>query len=140
MMKVIVMKEQSASHKKSASHEVDKRDLVNLDFYHNEILLMQHQLDSLTEHPGSAEAKKKVQHLKHLLADQKHNLDEFRKDFDVEKMISRHKLNLQDKKLKNQNETGEVINDENFFIHLQSFENTFKNIREEVLEFINQHA
>src|SRR3954447_24506724 len=134
------MKAQTASRKKSMSHEVDKRDLVNLDFYDNEILIMQHKLKSLSANPGSAESKKKVQHLKHELDNQKHHLDEFRKNFDVEEMFLSHKPKFQDKNLKISDEANVIKNDENFFLHLQSFESNFKGIRQEVLEFIDEHA
>ena len=131
------MKEQSVSRTKSMSREIDKRDLVNLDFYDHEIWIMQEKLNSLDAN-REMEAKKKVQHLKHQLDDQKHNLDEFRKHFDMEEMLLTDKSDLRHKKSKNRDETNDIKNDENFFLHLQSFENTFKDIRQEVLEFIDQ--
>ena len=131
------MKEQSVSRTKSMSREIDKRDLVNLDFYDHEIWIMQEKLNSLDAN-REMEAKKKVQHLKHQLDDQKHNLDEFRKHFDMEEMLLTDKSDLRHKKPKNRDETNDIKNDENFFLHLQSFENTFKDIRQEVLEFIDQ--
>lgn len=134
------MKEQLASRKKYMSQMADKRDLVNLDFYENEILMMQHKLNSLNAKPDSGEAKNKVQQLKHQLDNQKHNLDEFRKNFNVEEMHLTPKPEAHGKKRRNSDIADVIANDENFFLHLQSFENSFKDIRQEVLEFIAEQA
>jgi hypothetical protein len=130
------MKEQSASQKRSTFNEVDKRDLVNLDFYDNEILIMRRKLDTVTVRLDTAETKKKIRHLKHELAHQKHNLDEFRKNFDVKEMLLIHQPPTQHKKVKNFHEPNAIKEDENFFLYLQLFEGTFKVIRQEVLEFL----
>lgn len=132
------MKEQSASQKKSMFHEVDKRDLVNLDFYDNEILIMRRKLDTVTTHIDTAETNKKIRHLKHELAHQKHNLDEFRKNFDVKEMLLIHQSPIRHKKVKNLHEPNAIKEDENFFLYLQLFEGTFKVIRQEVLEFLDK--
>lgn len=125
------MKKEADPPKKPKSHDIDKKDLVNLDFYDNEIMVMQQKLNEVSANADD-EVKKKVQHLKHLLNHQKHILDEFRKNFDVEEMVFRNKLKLSDQKLKNKDETNAIKNDENFFQHLHSFESAFKDIREEV--------
>src|SRR5438309_8090432 len=109
------MKEQSVSRIKSMSREIDKRDLVNLDFYDHEILIMREKLNCLAPNHDT-EAKKKVQHLKHQLDDQKHNLDEFRKHFDMEEMLLTDKSDLRHKKSKNRDETNDIKKDENFFL------------------------
>ncbi|WP_018617479.1 hypothetical protein [Segetibacter koreensis] len=129
------MKEHSLERKSSLSHENERRDLVNLDFYNNEIMIMQHNLDEVAITSASPEIKKKVEHLKHQLNHQEQNLAEFRKNFDLDEIVLTGK---QDRK--NKNETNGIKNGENFFQHLQSFEDNFKDIRQEVLEFINNQV
>jgi hypothetical protein len=134
------MKKEAALSKKTLFQRVDKKDLVNLDFYNNEIRIMDQKLDQvITQHPD-VEVEKKVRHLKHELHNQRRNLDEFRKNFDVEEMLLSDKPKHQDEKLKSERETDVIRNDENFFLHLQSFESTFKGIRQKVLEFIAEQA
>ena len=134
------MKEHSIERKSSLSHENERRDLVNLDFYDNEIMIMQHHLDEVGVKSASKEIKKKVEHLKHQLNNHEQNLAAFRKNFDVDEMACAGKQALKDKDLKDKNETNGIRNGENFFQHLQSFEDNFKDIRQEVLEFINNQV
>jgi hypothetical protein len=127
------MEEEPVMRKKATSSEVDKRDLVNLDFYDNEITILLHKLNELEEDPVGEEVKKKVQHLKYLLTKQRHSLDEFRKKYNVEEIYNAAQKSKAGKKDK-----AEVRNhEENFFQRLKIFESFFKDIRQEVVEFIN---
>ena len=131
------MKEQLIIQQFTKYHENDNRELVNLDFYENEIKIMGRKLDEVLANRSTTDIKSKVDNLNHQLNLQKVNLEEFRKNYDVKEMFYGSKINPKREKLKNKAGTDHIGNDESFFQHLQSFESTFKVIRQEVLEFIN---
>jgi hypothetical protein len=131
------MKEQPSSNERSMHHDTDRRGLVNLDLYNNEITTMLHKLHEVGRAHSDSEVKKKAQHLKHRLDNKKLHLEEFQKNFDVEQMESSPKQkSVED--IHKRKGTHAKKNDENFFQHLQAFESEFKDIREEVLEFLDK--
>ena len=131
------MKEQLIIQKPSRHHEHDNRELVNLDFYENEIRIMEHKLVEVLANHSTKKIKNKVDNLNHQLNLQKLNLEEFRKNYDVKEMFYSSKLSIKREKLKNKAAADCTKNDESFFQHLQSFENTFKQVRRAVFEFIS---
>jgi predicted transcriptional regulator len=124
------MKTKSPTPKFGTVHKVDKRQLVNLDLYKNEIRILQNRLNDVSQkHPGSPAAQKKIEKLNRDLKTQKENLEVFRQNYEVEEMVIRHSLlSMPTKK--------EATNTETFYEHLKSFEDEFKVIRQEVNEFI----
>lgn len=135
--KIKILKERLNIKKPNRCHENDNRELINLDFYENEIIIMEHKLSKVLGNRSTKKIKSKLNNLDSELKRQKLNLDEFRKNYDVNQMCYDNKLKLKREKLKDEADIDFIKNDENFFQHLQSFESSFKVIREEVLEFIN---
>jgi hypothetical protein len=126
------MKTKIKTSKFGLGREVDKRQLVNLDLYNNEIRVMEHRLSEVAQKTLPAKEARKLEHLKLGLKTQKENLEKFRQDYEVEEMTTGHTLpKIQAIK--------EATNAETFFEHLKSFENNFKDIRRDVNEFIGKH-
>jgi hypothetical protein len=131
------MKEQLVVQQPDRCHEHDNRQLVNLDFYENEISIMHHRLDAVLADHKTKKIKTRVDYLDRELSLQRLNLEGFRKNYDAKEMSYGSKLNLKREKMKSEAETNHINHDQSFFEHLQSFERTFKVVRQEVLEFIN---
>ncbi len=127
------MKEQSIDHKKAMPDMMDKRDLVNIDLYNNEIKVMEEQLNEAAEkHPRSKEIHKTLAQLKKELTIEKENLERFRKKCDPQE------INTSQETVNTQVKNGESLENENFFTRLKAFEEEFKNIRYKVNDFVNR--
>jgi len=125
------MKSQLTTQKKSGPHQTDKRDLVNLDLYNHEIKVMEEQLGEVAEkQPKRKEVTKKIKQIKQLLTIQKEHIIRFRENYELEVDTFVPATTS--------NENEETTVDENFFEHLKSFENIFKNTRQEVNDFVNK--
>src|SRR3954466_4136602 len=73
------MNAESILQKAGKHNKIDRRDLVNIDLYYNEIKVMQDHLHELvTRHPNSKPVYKKVEQLKKELGSQRENLDKFK--------------------------------------------------------------
>ena len=126
------MKKQSITRETVAMYRMDKRDLVNMDLYSNEIKVLQEQLSELTEkHRRAKDICTTVEHLKKKLATQKKNLEKFRQNYQVDQITDNKSAVVSTK-------NEEAVCNEGFFEHLKVFENDFKNIRNEVNDLINQ--
>lgn len=127
------MEERSINPKPDAFDKIDKRDLVNIDLYDNEIKVMEEQLNELAEkHSRSKEMHRKVDEFKKKLDLQKENLEQFRKKCKPEETIPGRKHT------KNPTKDGEENRGKGFFDRLKAFENDFKDIRNEVNDFMNR--
>ena len=129
------MKQKQSSENKLADHSIDQRTLVNLDLYENEIKVLKEELDKVQSETLSKEAQKRRVELNNEMNVQSRTLGKFRHNYDVEELI-------QDKP-GHKKEAADLDyiprSSENFFIHLQSFEDAFKVIREKVNEFLEKH-
>jgi hypothetical protein len=113
--------------KKKAHDIIDKKDLVNLDFYSNEINIMLRKLRNAQTHCRLLDDLETIDELRHDLNLQKNKLDKFRADYDVEA------INSQNIAGKGQFNSTHI---ENFFQHLQAFEDSFKEVRDRVITFL----
>jgi hypothetical protein len=131
------MKKEAVPTKKSLSHDNDKKDLVNLDFYKHEIEFMGRKLDKVKTKALSKEVVEKVEKLKLDLNMQRNKLAEFRQSYDIEEMAKSSTQKIEESEEGQKNCSLFFENEENFFYHLEVFESDFKNVREEVLKLIN---
>jgi hypothetical protein len=115
--------------KKRTRHQIDKRDLVNLDLYKNEIDIMHSKLSPLKTKGLSEDEKRTVNQLEEELNGEKCKLDEFYDYCDGwEKQPNGSRKN-------SARIDAEKI--DNFFLHLKSFENDFRDIRDKINEFVD---
>lgn len=124
------MKNRDHNLSKAIAPTIDKKDLVNLDFYGNEIKLMLKKLRTMRSHCTHKEDLEDIDELKHDLNVQRNKLIEFRSGYDMEEM-NRH----------NKEEDNRQLNSssvENFFQHLKVFEDSFKDVRERVNAFLQK--
>lgn len=123
------MKEETTIKKQRFCVEVDKRDLVNIDLYDNEIKVIEEQLNEVAEkHPKSKEIHQKVAQLKKELKVQKKNLEKFRKNCEQEEINTCEEMGRKE----------EGMRDKSFFEKLNDFENHFKTVRQEANDFENR--
>lgn len=127
----------SKAIKKALNHAVDKRDLVNLDLYKHEIDTMKENLDALTTKPSSKKVHEQINELNNGLDVQRKKLDEFCSSYDAGK-LSGYTVR-QDHSEKGFNPHF-YKKSEGFFVHLRTFENGFKSVREEVNDFIKMQS
>ena len=85
----------------------------------------------------SKEVAERVDKLKHDLNIQRNKLTEFRHSRDIEEVTKSSSQKIKECKEGKKNSSLFFENEENFFHHLELFESNFKNIRDEVLELIN---
>jgi Mn-containing catalase len=124
------MKTKAFTPKPALVHHIDKRQLVNLDLYNNEIKIMRDRLGEIKrEHSHSKASQKKIEKLQEYLKAQKENLENFRQNYEVEEMATHHSLFAT-------RPINEATNTETFYEHLKSFENEFKVVRQDINEFI----
>jgi hypothetical protein len=124
------MKEHTTIQKHQAFENVDKRNLVNIDLYRNEISVMEKQLDAVAEKHQSKEILKKLDHFKKKLSIQKQHLERFQHDCEPGKNID-SKEPTKGKKAKRESNEG-------FFEQLKTFEEEFKNTRIDVNDWVNK--
>jgi hypothetical protein len=121
------MKQVSNTAKQRTFVELDKRELVNIDLYHNEMKVIDGQLNAITEkHPQSKLIHEKIEYLKKALRRQKINLERLRKNCQPEyitKEIGRKKPDFPNK---------------SFFEILNDFENQFGTVRQQAGELVNR--
>ena len=121
------MKKQAVILKTEKNDKIDKRDLVNIDLYRNEITVMGIQLEeAATSQPKSHAVNKKLAQLKGELSTQKKNLERFKERCTIIPNTfagcSRNK----------------EIEMQGFFDQLKSFEDSFKGTRDKVNDFVNK--
>src|SRR4051812_658318 len=121
------MRAQTIRQKKSSADEVDRRSLINLDLYNHEITIMQGRLNEVIT--NSIEETEKLEHLIYQLNYKKQYLQNFSDKYRGDEIIGVEREKSEPKRLKKKDETDEIKREENFYQHLQLFENTFKNIR-----------
>jgi len=121
------MKKQAVILKTEKNDKIDKRDLVNIDLYRNEITVMGIQLEeAATSQPKSHAVNKKLAQLKGELSTQKKNLERLKERCTIIQ-------NTFDASVCNKS-----IGVEGFFDQLKSFEDSFKGTRDNVNDFVNR--
>jgi hypothetical protein len=124
------MKTKTFTSKTGSVHNIDKRQLVNLDLYNNEINVMRERLSEVNrQRSNSKSIHKKIEKFQQYLKAQKENLENFRQNYEVEEMTIGHSLFAT-------RPINEATNTETFYEHLKSFENEFRIIRQDINEFI----
>jgi hypothetical protein len=120
----------SSKRQHTSQTEIDKRDLVNLDLYNNEIKVLTDRLETIQRDTSSRNEHVQASELRHELHQQRQLLNEFRKKYDMEE--------LQEKLLtsrKHEKPGSGSLDIDNFFLHLKAFEENFAITREKVKRF-----
>jgi hypothetical protein len=119
------MKKQATIFKTAKNDKIDKRDLVNIDLYSNEIATMGTQLEEAAmRQPKSHAVDKKLAQLRCELSTQKENLERFKESCAV---IPNTFVSFR---------CNSAVEMEGFFDRLKAFEAIFKNTRNNVNDFL----
>ena len=119
------MKKQAIILKTEKNDKIDKRDLVNIDLYYNEIAVMGSQLEeTATRQRKSSAVNKKLAQLKRELTTQKENLERFKEGCTNIPSTS------------GPLRSNKAIEMHGFFDQLKAFEAGFKSTRNKVNDFV----
>src|SRR4051812_37610033 len=120
------MKKQPMILETEKNDKIDKRDLVNIDLYYNEIKVMGRQLEeAATRQRNSSAGHENFEQLKRELTAQKENLERFKERCTIIPNTS------------GTPRSSKVIEMQGFFDQLKAFEARFKSTRNKVNDVVN---